>query len=242
MLYLDKDFNIYGSDESKNSYNYESLYSNIIKEFSVDFVLDCVMKIRQSEEYKTDMLKPLIFSHDKCIIPYISHEDSFTFEIIKNNKDNKDIQSSSKMKMNQFFIQIALLYTSLQGVKLLRIFNECIDITNNRSKILTGIKPLTYFNSLMKSFAIKTFQTNDLQNSRYIITSGFNQLISLNNSLLKKGLFSEGVLKLISPYLLYAYSIYPIAFITMMQQKNKLSLTDKNLEEAFLAAWDSIKI
>lgn len=52
----------------------------------------------------------------------------------------------------------------------------------------------------------------------------------------------KGVLKLMSPYLLYAYSIYPIAFITMMQQKNKLSLTEKNLEEAFLAAWDSIKI
>lgn len=52
----------------------------------------------------------------------------------------------------------------------------------------------------------------------------------------------KGVLKLMSPYLLYAYSIYPLAFLTMMQQKNKLNLTDKNLEEAFLAAWDSIKL
>ena len=52
----------------------------------------------------------------------------------------------------------------------------------------------------------------------------------------------KGVIKLISPYLIYAYSIYPLSFLTNIQQKKSLILTEKTLEEAFQAAWDSIKI
>ncbi|MEX1382904.1 TetR/AcrR family transcriptional regulator [Lutibacter sp.] len=52
----------------------------------------------------------------------------------------------------------------------------------------------------------------------------------------------KGVIKLISPYLLYAYTIYPLAFLTTMQQNDSFKLTEKNLNEAFLAAWDSIKV
>jgi AcrR family transcriptional regulator len=52
----------------------------------------------------------------------------------------------------------------------------------------------------------------------------------------------KGVIKLISPYLLYAYTIYPLAFLTSMQQKDSFQLTEKNLNEAFQSAWDSIKI
>lgn len=52
----------------------------------------------------------------------------------------------------------------------------------------------------------------------------------------------KGIIKLISPYLLYAYTIYPLAFLTTMQQNDSFNLTEKNLNEAFLAAWDSIKV
>jgi AcrR family transcriptional regulator len=52
----------------------------------------------------------------------------------------------------------------------------------------------------------------------------------------------KGVIKLISPYLLYAYSIYPLAFLTTIKQSDLFKLTDKNLQEAFQAAWDSIKV
>lgn len=52
----------------------------------------------------------------------------------------------------------------------------------------------------------------------------------------------KGIIKLISPYLLYAYTIYPLAFLTTMQRKDSFKLTEKNLNEAFLAAWDSIKV
>jgi len=51
----------------------------------------------------------------------------------------------------------------------------------------------------------------------------------------------KGVIKLVSPYLLYAYTIYPLAFLSNMKQKELLVLSEKNLEEAFQSAWNSIK-
>jgi len=52
----------------------------------------------------------------------------------------------------------------------------------------------------------------------------------------------KGIIKLFSPYLLYAYTIYPLSFLTSVHQKENFILNEKHLEEAFQSAWDSIKI
>jgi AcrR family transcriptional regulator len=52
----------------------------------------------------------------------------------------------------------------------------------------------------------------------------------------------EGVLKPISPYLLYAFTIYPLAFLTNKQHKNSCELKETTLNNAFKVAWDSIKL
>ena len=52
----------------------------------------------------------------------------------------------------------------------------------------------------------------------------------------------EGIIKPISPYILYAFTIYPLAFLTNTQYKNSCELTNDKLNEAFQVAWDSIKI
>lgn len=52
----------------------------------------------------------------------------------------------------------------------------------------------------------------------------------------------EGIIKEISPYLLYAYTIYPMAFLLNMQKRGFFQLENEILKEAFLAAWDSIKV
>jgi AcrR family transcriptional regulator len=51
---------------------------------------------------------------------------------------------------------------------------------------------------------------------------------------------NEGIIKDISPYLLYAYSIYPMAFLMNMQNRGLCQLGERVLKEAFQAAWDSI--
>ncbi|MDP3313800.1 TetR/AcrR family transcriptional regulator [Lutibacter sp.] len=52
----------------------------------------------------------------------------------------------------------------------------------------------------------------------------------------------ESVIKPISPYLLYAFTIYPLAFLTNKQYKTSCELNQEKLNDAFQAAWDSIKL
>jgi AcrR family transcriptional regulator len=51
----------------------------------------------------------------------------------------------------------------------------------------------------------------------------------------------EGIIKPLSPYLLYAYTISPISFLMVMQQRDVFQLNENHVEEAFQAAWDGIK-
>jgi len=52
----------------------------------------------------------------------------------------------------------------------------------------------------------------------------------------------EGIIKSISPYILYAFTIYPLAFLTNVKQKKACEFDKIKLDEAFHVAWDSIKV
>ncbi|GEO21443.1 TetR/AcrR family transcriptional regulator [Cyclobacterium qasimii] len=51
---------------------------------------------------------------------------------------------------------------------------------------------------------------------------------------------AEGVIKQVSPFLLYAFSIYPISFL--LQQRERFEIKPENINDAFEMAWNSIKI
>ena len=51
----------------------------------------------------------------------------------------------------------------------------------------------------------------------------------------------EGVIKPLSDYLLYAYSINPLSFLMLAQHRGECAITKNTTEEAYQAAWDSIK-
>jgi len=52
----------------------------------------------------------------------------------------------------------------------------------------------------------------------------------------------EGIIKPVSSYMLYAFSIYPIAFLMNMQKRKLYELTSAHVDEAYEMAWNSIKI
>ncbi|MFB9056931.1 TetR/AcrR family transcriptional regulator [Mariniflexile ostreae] len=52
----------------------------------------------------------------------------------------------------------------------------------------------------------------------------------------------ENIIKPVSPYMLYAFSIYPIAFLMNMQERGLYTLTPEHIDEAYKMAWNSIKI
>ena len=51
----------------------------------------------------------------------------------------------------------------------------------------------------------------------------------------------EGIIKPKCNYMLYAYTVNPLSFLLTMQQRGVFCLEDKHIQEAFEAAWDSIK-
>jgi AcrR family transcriptional regulator len=52
----------------------------------------------------------------------------------------------------------------------------------------------------------------------------------------------EGIIKPISPFLLYAYTIYPLSFLTTMKQRGVFEINQEEIEEAYKAAWNSISV
>ncbi|PKQ67711.1 TetR family transcriptional regulator [Labilibaculum manganireducens] len=52
----------------------------------------------------------------------------------------------------------------------------------------------------------------------------------------------EGIIKDVSPYILYAYAINPLAFLMNMQKRGLYQINQESLEQAFQSAWDSIRI
>lgn len=52
----------------------------------------------------------------------------------------------------------------------------------------------------------------------------------------------EGLIKNIPPYLLYAFTIYPMAFLMNTKNSSLCKIDEQILEKAFEAAWDSIKL
>ncbi|TVZ10026.1 TetR family transcriptional regulator [Cellulophaga sp. RHA_52] len=51
----------------------------------------------------------------------------------------------------------------------------------------------------------------------------------------------EGVLNQLSDYLMYAYTIIPLSFLIISQKRGAITLNKKHIQEAYLAAWNSIK-
>ncbi|MBN2598156.1 TetR/AcrR family transcriptional regulator [Labilibaculum sp.] len=52
----------------------------------------------------------------------------------------------------------------------------------------------------------------------------------------------EGIIKDVSPYILYAYAINPLAFLMNMQKRGLYQINQESLKQAFQSAWDSIRI
>lgn len=51
----------------------------------------------------------------------------------------------------------------------------------------------------------------------------------------------EKIIKPISDYLLYAYTISPLSFLMLMQKREVFKITNKTIEEGYQVAWDAIK-
>ncbi len=52
----------------------------------------------------------------------------------------------------------------------------------------------------------------------------------------------DGIIKPLSPYILYSFTIYPLSFLLEMQERDLCLLDEKVKNETFKAAWDAITV
>lgn len=136
--------------------------------------------------------------------------------------------------VNQTYLEVKAKYTDF-------VFNTY----NKNTSVKTGFeliwKRIAEFNINECEYS---FFLNQCNNTPIIDEpsrkEGIRHLQPLLN-LWKRGK-EEGVIKPISDYILYAYSINPLSFLMIAQKQDEFQLTQDHVEEAFLTAWDSIKL
>ncbi len=52
----------------------------------------------------------------------------------------------------------------------------------------------------------------------------------------------EGTIRMVSPYLLYAYAVYPLSFFVAIEERNEFKLTKEMREQSFEMAWSAISL
>lgn len=102
-------------------------------------------------------------------------------------------------------------------------------------------------------FNISTYKIKNIEEAAFLAQCNNSQIVG--EEVRKEGLKhlqplldlwqkgqAEGVIKDISPYLLYAYSIYPLDFLMNTENCSSYRINDDMLRDAFNVAWDSIKL
>ncbi|SDW18080.1 transcriptional regulator, TetR family [Lutibacter oricola] len=67
------------------------------------------------------------------------------------------------------------------------------------------------------------------------------ELLNPLKLLWEKGI-KDNILKNLSPFTMYAFTIYPLAFLLQCHQKKQCELNSEKMDRAYKAAWDSIKL
>lgn len=136
--------------------------------------------------------------------------------------------------VNQTYIEVKTTYTDF----VFKTYNE-------NTSVKTG------FNLIWKRIA--EFTINECEYSFFL--NQCNNTLIIDEPIRKEGIRhlqplldlwergkKEGIIKPISDYILHAYSINPLSILMMAQKEGQFKLTKANIEEAFTAAWDSIKL
>jgi len=88
---------------------------------------------------------------------------------------------------------------------------------------------------------IADFKLKECENAMFLAQCDNTPIVDQSSR--KEGIKhkDEGIIKPISDYLLYAYSINPLSFLMITQKDGVFKLNETHIEEAYIAAWNSIK-
>lgn len=121
-------------------------------------------------------------------------------------------------------------------------------------KIFEGFTPDGEVETLFKTiwYNIANYKFNNYKEARFLSLCDNTPMIE--EHIRQKGLqhlkpllllwergIKEGAVKNISPYLLYAYTVYPINFLIYVNQMGEYNADKKQLDDAFFITWEGIR-
>jgi AcrR family transcriptional regulator len=136
--------------------------------------------------------------------------------------------------VNKTFIEVKVAYTTYAFAK----YKETMSVEEGFEciwKRIAAFKRKEFANAM---FLAQCDNTPMIDAS--IIAEGIKYLQPLRD-LWERGK-KEGIIKPISNYVLYAYAINPLSFLMISEKRGAFKLDKTQVEEAYVAAWNSIKV
>ncbi len=204
FINCEKDINLYtlnqltdytnGTIQLFKNFNYEEdyirLYNQIRKSLLRTNGNESEMRIRFSNGYKIQnfFTRTLVTTNNNIlfIFPSINSEQSYQISIDLNEEENKFKKESlnninNSVFENEYedflFIQSALLYSSGDGNKRIRLHNLCIPLTNDINEILKGINYESLICMNMKIGIDRLYKYFSLSDSVIFLRNNFNLFI-----------------------------------------------------------------
>ena len=171
-LFFYKNFN--------NYIHYKNLFNTIIKSISNQRAYEIIMQYNLSPNMtiKQNLSIIPVQVNNAFLFPSLDLNQTFSFfleykefkskenqELIKTIKTEGDNYNNQENDLNEIFIQFSIIYTSLEGIRLIRIINKKIPVFDNKIEYIRNID-IESTCCLMTKFLIKLItQSNNIMNS-----------------------------------------------------------------------------
>ena len=225
-LFFYKNFNIF--------IHYKNLFNTIIKSLSNQRAYEIIMQYNTSSNItiKQNLSIIPVQVNNSFLFPSIDINQTFSFfleykqfkskenqEIINSTKTEGDVYNSEEKELNEIFIQFSIIYTSLDGIRIIRIINKKIPVFDNKIEYIKNID-IESACCLMTKFLIKLLSQNG------------NVMTAMEEYKYKYFIFALSIFKqinlneLLSSFILCYLGIMKHKFFCLENVKYKINIDD----------------
>ena len=225
-LFFYKNFNIF--------IHYKNLFNTIIKSLSNQRAYEIIMQyyISPNITIKQNLSIIPVQVNNSFLFPSIDINQTFSFfleykqfkskenqEIINSTKTEGDVYNSEEKELNEIFIQFSIIYTSLDGIRIIRIINKKIPVFDNKIEYIKNID-IESACCLMTKFLIKLLSQNG------------NVMTAMEEYKYKYFIFALSIFKqinlneLLSSFILCYLGIMKHKFFCLENVKYKINIDD----------------
>ena len=225
-LFFYKNFNIF--------IHYKNLFNTIIKSLSNQRAYEIIMQYNTSPNItiKQNLSIIPVQVNNSFLFPSIDINQTFSFfleykqfkskenqELINSTKTEGDVYNSEEKELNEIFIQFSIIYTSLDGIRIIRIINKKIPVFDNKIEYIKNID-IESACCLMTKFLIK------------LLSQSGNVMTAMEEYKYKYFIFALSIFKqinlneLLSSFILCYLGIMKHKFFCLENVKYKINIDD----------------